>query len=94
MSRIRGCADPSTTSILVEGIPFTTIPKSNTVQDDFAGVSWQHQEQHQNLDSYQHIQGSVSSSSNVVGGGNHHPQSSSNEVSSHPINAIESTARA
>ena len=92
MSRISGCADPNTTSILVEGIPFTTIPKNNIVQDDFAGASWQqHQEQQQNLHSYQHIQGSVSSSSNVVGGGSHHPESSSNEVSSHPI---ESTVRA
>ena len=35
MSRLNGSTEPNTTSILVEGIPFTTIPKNN-VKDEIS----------------------------------------------------------
>ena len=34
MSRLNGCTEPNTTSILVEGVPFSTIPKRSIVSNE------------------------------------------------------------
>lgn len=76
MSRLNGSTEPNTTSILVEGIPFTTIPKNNVVQNNL-DASWQ-QEQKKHP---QQLQGNNSPEVDRI--------KSSSEVSSH-ITAIES----
>ena len=34
MSRLNGCTEPNTTSILVEGVPFSTIPKNSLLSNE------------------------------------------------------------
>ena len=75
MSRLNGSTEPNTTSILVEGIPFTTIPKNNVVQDNL-DASWQQEQKNHP----QQLQGSSPEGDRIK---------SSSEVSSH-ITAIES----
>ena len=36
MSRLNGCTEPNTTSILVEGVPFTTIPKNTILSNEIS----------------------------------------------------------
>ena len=34
MSRLNGCTEPNTTSILVEGVPFSTIPRNTVISNE------------------------------------------------------------
>ena len=79
MSRLNGCAEPNTTSILVEGIPFTTIPKNNIVQDVMS-APWKQELIPLQISHPQQLQGNHLDGDRLE---------SSSEVSSH-ITAIES----
>ena len=79
MSRLNGCAEPNTTSILVEGIPFTTIPKNSIIQDE-TKAPWKQDVKPLQMSRPQPLQGNRLDGDCLE---------SSSEVSSH-ITAIES----
>jgi len=79
MSRLNGCTEPNTTSILVEGIPFTTIPK-NIVLPHEISAPWKQDLTPLQITNPHQLQGHRLDGECL--------ESSSNEVSSH-ITAIE-----
>lgn len=80
MSRLIGCTEPNTTSILVEGIPFTTIPK-NIVLPNEISAPWKQNLTPLHITKPHQLQGHRLEGECL--------ESSSNEVPSH-ISAIES----
>ena len=79
MSRLNGCTEPNTTSILVEGIPFTTIPK-NIILPNEINPPWKQDVTPLQITHAHQIQGNRLDGDRLE---------SSSEVSSH-LTAIES----